>query len=192
MNSLNHTPIKPALLGLSLAVALLASNAWADDGQEKSGRKFALDIACNGNTVALNPANPTAPPFSRGDVGVVTGNIYPEGTLPSGVTTSDPSAPGNIGTWRCLFVSLAEPPIVGAITYYLAFVETNGEESMLLVQGLNSHQFPGSVPRVLAVVGGTGKYAAARGEVREEVIGTNGSGCFNLRFHVSLEKKPRK
>jgi len=31
MNSLKHAPIKPALLGLSLAVALLASNAWADE-----------------------------------------------------------------------------------------------------------------------------------------------------------------
>ena len=31
MNSLKHAPIKQALLGLSLAVALLASNACADD-----------------------------------------------------------------------------------------------------------------------------------------------------------------
>lgn len=31
MISLKHAPIKPALLGLSLAVALLTSNAWAND-----------------------------------------------------------------------------------------------------------------------------------------------------------------
>jgi hypothetical protein len=159
--------------------------------QAKSEKTFTLDVACNGNTLALNPADPADPPFSRGDVAVVTGTIYPESTLPSGVTTSNPTAPGGIGTWRCLFAALAEPPIIGAITYYFALVE-NGEESMLMVQGLNSHQWPGSVPRVLAVVGGTGKYAGANGEVREEVIGTNGSGCFNLRFQFSLKKKPGK
>jgi hypothetical protein len=86
---------------------------------------------------------------------------------------------------------LAEPPLIGAITYYFALVE-NREESMLLVQGLNSHQFPGSVPRIHAVVGGTGKYDGTTGEVREEVLGTNGSQCFNLRFQFSLKKKPGK
>ncbi len=61
-----------------------------------------------------------------------------------------------------------------------------------LVEGLNSHLLSGSVPRVHAIVGGTGKYEGASGEVREEVIGTNASGCFNLRFQFSLKKKPGK
>jgi hypothetical protein len=159
--------------------------------QAKFKKNFILDVACNGSTLALNPADPTAPPFARGDLAVVTGAIYPEGTLPSGVTTFDPSAPGGIGAWRCLFASLAEPPIIGAITYYFA-LEEDGQESMLMVQGLNSHQWPGSVPRVHAIVGGTGKYDGATGEVREEVLGVNGSSCFNLRFHFSLKKKPSK
>jgi hypothetical protein len=47
------------------------------------------------------------------------------------------------------------------------------------------------VPRIHAIVGGTGKYDGANGEVREEVLGTNGSGCFNLRFQFSLKKKPK-
>jgi hypothetical protein len=159
--------------------------------QAEMKKTFTLDVACNGNTLALNPADPTDPPFARGDVAVVTGAIFPAGTLPSGVTTFDPNTPGEIGAWRCLFASLAEPPIVGAITYYFA-LEENGKESMLLVQGLNSHQWPGSVPRVLAVVGGTGKFRGANGEVREEVLGTNGSSCFNLRFHIKLNKTPGK
>lgn len=159
--------------------------------QAKSEKNFTLDVACNGSTLALNPADPADPPFSRGDVAVVTGTVYSGGTLPAGVTTSDPNAPGRIGTWRCLFASLTEPPLIGAITYYFA-LEENGEESMLMVQGLNSHQWPGSVPRVHAIVGGTGKYDGASGEVREEVLGTNGSSCFNLRFQFSLKKKPSK
>jgi len=179
------------LFASGLAAILSVGVVQVAVAQAKSEKTFTLDVACKGSTLALNPADPTNPPFARGDVAVVTGNIYPEGTLPSGVTTSDPSAPGGIGAWRCLFASLAEPPIIGAITYYFA-LEENGEESMLMVQGLNSHQWPGSVPRVHAIVGGTGKYDGASGKVREEVLGTNGSSCFNLRFHFSLKKKPGK
>lgn len=183
---------KRSLVLLAFGLTVMLSNSVPSIGiaQAKSEKNFTLDVACNGGTLALNPADPTDPPFSCGDVAVVTGTIYSGGTLPAGVTTSNPSAPGGLGTWRCLFASLAEPPLIGAITYYFALVE-NGEESMLLVQGINSHLFPGSVPRVHAVVGGTGKYEGASGEVREEVLGTNGSQCFNLRFQFSLKKKPK-
>ena len=58
--------------------------------EAKSEKEFTMDVACNGSTLALNPADPVDPPLSRGDVAVVTGRIFPEGTLPSGVTTSDP------------------------------------------------------------------------------------------------------
>lgn len=81
-------------------------------------KNFTVDVACNGSTLGLNPADPADPPFSRGDMAVVTGTIYPADTLPSGATTFDPTTPGGIGAWRCLFASLAEPPIIGAITYY--------------------------------------------------------------------------
>lgn len=173
------------LLTVGLTAVLSSIAPLLDVAQAKSEKNFILDVACNGSTLA-----PPVFPIPRGDVAVVTGTIYPEGTLPSGVSTFDPSAPGGKGTWRCLFASLAEPPIAGAITYYFALVE-NGEENMLLVQGLNSHVPTGSVPRIHAIVGGTGKYEGANGEVREDVIGSNASGCFNLRFQFSLKKKPK-
>lgn len=186
MKKLPYSLLIVGLTGLMTFAGILTGVSEA-----KSEKEFTMDVACNGSTLALNPADPVDPPLSRGDVAVVTGRIFPEGTLPPGVTTSDPNTAGGIGTWRCLFASLAEPPITGAITYYFA-LEENGQESMLMVQGLNSHIFPGSEPRTHAIVGGTGKYAGANGEVREEVLGTNGSQCFNLRFHFSLKKKPGK
>ncbi len=186
MKKLPYSLLIVGLTGLMMFGGVLNAVSEA-----KSEKEFTVDVACNGSTLGLNPADPADPPFSRGDVAVVTGRIFPAGTLPLGVTTSDPNATGGIGTWRCLFASLAEPPIIGAITYYFA-LEENGQESMLLVQGLNSHIFPGSVSRTHAIVGGTGKYDGASGEVREEVLGTNGSQCFNLRFHFSLKKKPGK
>ena len=173
------------LLTLGLAAVLSISTPPVGIAQAKSEKSFTLDVACNGSTLA-----PPVFPIPRGDVAVVTGRVYPAGTLPSGATTFDPNSPGGIGTWRCLFASLAEPPIAGAFTYYFT-LEEDGEENMLLVQGLNSHVPTGSVPRIHAIVGGTGKYAGASGEVREDVIGGNASGCFNLRFQFSLKKKPK-
>jgi hypothetical protein len=157
--------------------------------QAKTEETFILDVAQDSRTFALNPADPAAP-FARGGLGVVNGTIYPEGTLPSGETTFDPSTPGS-GTWRCVIAILAEPPLTGAVTYYFALDQTedDAEESMLIVQGLNSH-FVGSDARILAIVGGTGEFSGATGEVREEVIGTNATpGALNLRYHITLKKQ---
>ena len=77
--------------------------------------------------------------------------------------------------------------MAGAVTYYFALDDS--EESLILVQGLNSHfPPPDSVPKVHAIVGGTGKYAGATGEVREEVIGLNDLGCSDLRFHFKIRR----
>jgi hypothetical protein len=160
--------------------------------QARTEKTLMLDVAQDGNTFVLNPAPPA--PSLRGGLGVVTGTIYPEGTLPSGATDFDPSTPG-IGTWRCVIAILAEPPLTGAVTYYFALGETEpgSEKSMLIVQGLNSH-FVGSDPRILAIVGGTGQYAGATGEVVEEVIGTNATpnGALNLRYTFTLKKQAPK
>ena len=99
------------VLTVGLVTILSTSVPATGVAQAKSEENFTLDVACNGSTLA-----PPVFPIPRGGVAVVTGTIYPEGTLPSGVSTFDPSAPGGKGTWRCLFASLAEPPIAGAIT----------------------------------------------------------------------------
>jgi hypothetical protein len=161
--------------------------------QAKSKKTFTLDVAQDSRTFRINPADPAAP-LARSGLGVVNGTIYPEGTLPSGETTFDPSTPGGIGTWRCVIAILAEPPLTGAVTYYFSLGQTKdgSEKSMLIVQGLNSH-FVGSKPRILAIVGGTGELSRATGEVVEEVIGTNMTpGALNLRYTFTLKKHAPK
>jgi hypothetical protein len=175
------------VFAMGLTSLLLIGPVQLAAAQDLSKKNFTIDVACDGGKLALHPADPADPPFSRGDVGVATGRIFPSGTLTSPV----PNPTGDLGTWRCVLASLAEPPLDAAITYYFSLVE-NGEESMLLVQGLTSHLSPDRVPRVHAVVGGTGKYEGASGEVREEVIRGNASGCFDFRFQFSLKKKPGK
>ena len=59
------------------------SEAFAQEG---GATTFTLDVACNGNSIA-----PT-PPFARGDVAVVNGHIYPEGTLPPNLPWGQPSS----------------------------------------------------------------------------------------------------
>ena len=43
-----------------------------------------------------------------------------------------------------------------------------------------------------AIVGGTGIYKGASGEVHEEVIGNNKTGAFNLRFTFRIKKQSLK
>jgi hypothetical protein len=83
-----------------------------------------------------------------------------------------------------------ETDVTGAVTYYFQLEPTGYDraESMIMVMGLNSHtdNDDHSERRVLAVVGGTGRYANATGEVRETVIGRNNVDGRNLRFHFRL------
>jgi hypothetical protein len=140
--------------------------------------------------------------LQRGFVGIFNGNIYPKGTLRRNSDTFDPGSDGEIGTWRCHFTALNDVafptgskdsldfPLTGAVTYYFQLKRTGYErrESMLIVMGLNSHTFHDgdNVRRVLAVVGGTGRFSGASGEVREIVLGRNSSGARNLRFRFRL------
>lgn len=173
-----------ALIG-SLSLGVL----WSTVAQADSKRHFTLEVAMDGPTGGVNPAVINPP---RSTVVIVNGTIYPKGTLPSGESQNDPNEPGGIGTWRCHFAHLGpiDFPLVGAVTYFFQLESTGHgqKESMIMAQGLNSHtpELQDSVPRVLAVVGGTGRYAGATGVVREEVIGTNMSGSRNLRFKFRL------
>lgn len=185
------------LLFVSGLTGILSLGAfWPSIAQADSKRHFSLEVAMGDAPPGLNFADSNFfPNFPRGTVVLSSGNIFPAGTLGS---DSDPNAPDAIGVWRCQLVDLGpgDFPLTGAVTYYFRLDATgyDPEESMIIVQGLNSHTSDSdnvptvedSVPRVHAVVGGTGKYATVTGEVREEVIGTNPSGSRNLRFEFRL------
>lgn len=192
--------ITPALTGI-----LLLGIFWASAAQADSVRKFTLEVAMGDAPSGINFQDvPPFPPPGRGAVVLASGNIFPEGTLDS---DSDPNSPDAIGIWRCQLVSLGPDDfsdfgLTGAVTYFFQLNGTGYDriDPMIIVQGLNSHpSIPGtspplpdvdkSVPRVHAVVGGTGRFARVRGEVREKVIGTNTMGRNrNLRFKFRLHR----
>lgn len=163
-----------SLTGILYLGLFAAVTAHAD----KPVKTLTLDVACD-----LGTLDPWPPDFARGSLSVVNGNIYAE----DGLSGGDP-----IGTWRCLFTSLQEAPLTGAVTYYFAL--DDAEESLIVVQGLNSHLdpvgMPPSVPRVHSIVGGTGAYIGATGEVIEAVAGVNDTGCFDLRFDFRIRNSP--
>lgn len=173
----------PFVLIISGLTAILSLGAfWTAVAQAKSTKTFTLEVACNGMTAGANVSDnfptPDAALFGpRGTIIIVNGNIYREDSLPTDGTQFDPNDPNKIGTWRCHFASLGdwpglnEFPLIGAVTYYFQLEPTgyDSDESMIMVQGLNSHTPLGSVDRVHAVVGGTGKFAGATGEVLEQV-----------------------
>jgi hypothetical protein len=181
------------------AVVMLASFAWAGDKvtfdtENAEEETIILDVACDGRTSNVNRVDPSATAAARGDVGIVNGVIYPGGTIPAGFTDTfdlDNPAGGQIGTWVCLNSRGALPaPRGSAVTYYFGL--PNFEAAGLITQGFNSHRREGSIPTTHALIGGTGEYIGATGEVREEVIGTNKTGLFNLRYYITIQKQAFK
>jgi len=198
MNKVRSTLIISALTGMLSLAAF-----WTTAAQADSRHNFTLEVAMDSSTGGINPNAPDFADWGRAFVGVFNGNIYPKGTLRRGDDGFDPTSDGEIGTWRCHFTALnnvafgtgnsetLDFPLTGAVTYYFQLRPTGYDraESMLMVMGLNSHTADDAdnVSRVLTVVGGTGRFAGATGEVRERVLGRNTSGARNLRFRFRLQ-----
>jgi hypothetical protein len=188
-----------SLLASVLAIVLPLSSAQAGDkltfdplnAEEET---IILDVACDGRTSNLNRADPTATTPARGDTGIVNGVIYPGNTIPAGFDDKfdlDNPSGGQIGTWVCLNSRAALPtPRGSAVTYYFAL--PNFETAGLITQGFNSHRREGSIPTLHALIGGTGEFSGVVGDVREEVIGTNKTGLFNLRYYIMIKKQAFK
>ncbi|NOT56902.1 MAG: hypothetical protein HOP18_20070 [Deltaproteobacteria bacterium] len=194
-------------LGASVfAVFFLAPMARAGDKvtfdlERAEEEKFTLDVACDARTSNLNRVDPSATTQARGDAGIVNGFIYEGGVLPfddfNGSFNPDTSPAPKLGTWVCLNTRGALPaPRNSAVTYYFGLPDF--ETAGIITQGFNSHRrkdaTPPTIPVVHAIVGGTGKYLGATGEVLEEVIGVNSTGAtgFNLRYHFTIKKQAFK
>lgn len=203
------TLITPIFLGLFVLTPLVlpqssdaqdpttsSADRESQDFPDRFDLTFTLDNACDLRTRRANSVNPMATAGMRGDTSIINGKLFTGGTIPPGFDRAfdlDGNAAYSIGTWRCIQVVLNDPapgnfelPLTGTVTYYFEL-----EHGMLVVQGLNSHRPPaqGGVPRVHSVVGGTGRFKGASGEVLEEVIGNNNTGAFNLRFTFRIKKK---
>jgi len=161
-----------------------------------------LDIAIDGRTFRLDnpvPPNPFAP-FSpanlalvkRGNTFIVTGKIYPGGTIPAGGTFGSPvfspDTPGSIGTWICrgTFFNDGTDIMAGATP------QVYTTQTFELSNGTIVSDGPEGGPSKRSVTGGTGSYSGASGEVLQTDLGVNSAGIsqhFNLRESFTLHER---
>ena len=152
-----------------------------------------VDVAIDAATFSAsnnNPADPGNP--RRGSTFIVTGKIFPAGTIPAGITSFDPNQPGSIGTWVCRGVFLADFADVASGKARLTVDTTQlflfpDDNNSLATEGLEGNV---GVTTHRVVTGGTGVFDGASGVENQETIGLNqnGKGLFDLRFTINLRQ----
>ena len=163
------------------------------DALNHRDRTFTIDLAIDARTFRANRGAQGAE-IVRGDNFIIEGKIFPGGTIPRGGTETepgpfDPEAPGSIGDWTCRgtfnfdlteIVAGAAPHVVTTQIYDL------GDGDRLWSDGKE-----GGAKLTRAVIGGTGRFRGAIGEVVQEPLGINRTGLANYRFTFKLERRPR-
>jgi hypothetical protein len=158
----------------------------AKAGQAAHAHVLGFDVAADCRTVVSGT--------NRGDLNMVSGKIFPFGTLPSGIASNDPTLPVNgtapIGDWHHRSQQtfpLPPDPAYGSTPPYLAtfyFIFHNGHA--LITENYGIVDVKGS-PTVLGVVtGGIGRFSGAAGDVLGTIIGTNATGCPNGRNRFNI------
>ena len=123
---------------------------------------------------------------------MINGKIFPADRLPTGLQSNDPTAAGSIGTLvargtstATLAEHLANPQAPGV--FWTQYFMLNGG-NMLISEGWFA---PGGA-NMAALVGGTGEFRGAGGEVFVTNIGTNATGCPNSRVTIVFERNLNK
>ena len=174
---------KSSLTSLILSSLLLGSvPAIASADQMPAPNTVVIDVALDGTTLAYSRADAASSGAHRGDSYVVSGWVYSAFTIPDGDAAAsfvpDPST--SIGSIVMNGILVNEPtddsPMVSS-THVFSLDNADG----LVTQGLE-----GSSPQFRALLGGTGQFSGAIGQVSEQILGTNASGGYNIRFTFQL------
>src|ERR1700752_3268516 len=176
---------------VGVLVAGVTADAGADDRGDRGGirsRTIVWDVAIDCRTFRFN-GGMSFEAVGRGDTFIADGRIFPAGTLLSGFQANDPSDPGSIGHWverGTMAATLAEI-VSGARPAFFATWFHVLEDGSAVVAG-GEHPYSGS----MAIFGVTEGFSGAGGELADNIIGFNSTGCPNLRVTIQLEDKPRR
>jgi hypothetical protein len=159
--------------------------------QANTEKTLTLDVATDCRTFNYSQGIPLDQ-VVRGDGFIMNGKIFRGGTLPAGSQSNDPNDPGSIGTW------VGRGTSTGTLAEHLANPSSPAifwTEFLLLNdgRGLVSEGWfaPAGFGRA-AVIGGMGGFSGASGEFSAASIGTNVTGCSNVRFTITLKKQAPK
>jgi hypothetical protein len=183
----------------NLLKALFGSALLASMGSAFAGTSFSVDIVETGNNVFtdpsfLTPVNdatiPGVPPFiQKGSKILIQGNLYPAGTIDAHCQNlgNNPCIPPvqPIGQWYCYATILSDigpgkPFVLGDQIYdFTTSPKSSVKLSTQAGTGANvmiSLGYENSLADVnlvanRAVVGGTGAFRAAHGEMKVKVVG---------------------
>jgi len=181
----------------AMALAVLASLPGISPGFGPLVELQSVVKAANKNTLTFDVAcdcRMGSPGFftgNRGDAWIVSGKIFPTGTLPAGNASNDPTLPVNgvapIGEWTCRGQSAAPfPPALEAA--YSATPFAFNTQYFMLNDGraLTVEGFALPTGERLSLTGGIGGFSGAAGDVEEEGFGTNATGCPNFRAEFTI------
>jgi len=187
MNARMKKPIALGLvvLGLTAIAPGLMSPVAA---QAADAKTIMVDVAIDCRTWRFNQGISDFD-FGRGDSFIANGKIFPVFTLHPGEQGNDPNDPGSIGTFienGTMAATLSEilggqrPAFVGTWLHLL------DDGRGLVAEGPH----PDSGP--MAVIGGMGRFSGASGELSVNILGTNITGCPNMRLIFNLKKQAPK
>ena len=175
----------PLLIG-SLGMPVSMSAAPNPPDGTNSSMTVVLDVAVDLATMTYTRADAAATGPQRGDSYLLNGVVYPGFAIPAGdVPMFTPGGDGSIGgilisgiyTSDAAAVEAGDSPLTTSSTHVFTLPNADG----LITQGLEA-----AYPQIRAVLGGTGQYSGAVGQVTEEVLGTNATGGQNLRFTFQI------
>jgi hypothetical protein len=175
-----------ALAGLA-CLAVFGLPAVVKAGDDTNTTTF--DVACDCRT-----GSPGFFSDKRGDPFIVSGKIFPAGTLPSGTAANDPTQPVNgvssIGDWTCRGqVAGAFPPAI-ALAYSSSPFAWNTQYFVLKRGALTAEGYALPTGELLSVTGGIRSFSGASGFLEEAPFGTNATGCPNFRAKFRLRSGP--
>jgi hypothetical protein len=181
------------VLGLAGIVPSLPSQVGVQAvGQANSKRPITWDIAIDCRTWRFNQGISFSD-FGRGDSFIANGKIYRGGTIPAGGTPDQPvfspDEPGSIGTLieHGTMAATSEEILAGRRPAFVGtWFHLLNDGRGLVADGPHPETGP------MAVVGGMGDFSGASGELDAVVIGTNSTGCPNVRATINLKKQAPK
>lgn len=161
-----------------------AAGADSPQGSSSGARpapKVGWDVAIDCATWRFN-GDLAIDEAGRGDSFIANGRLFPHGSLPAGDFTPDPSQ--SVGQWverGIMAATVAEIDSGTRPAFFATWYHLPDGGSSIVADGPHPESGP------MAVTGGTGRFSGAGGQLHDEIIGWNDTGCPNLRIRILLK-----